>query len=276
MKILPAIILFLTVTISLTHGQNLQIKKKIEVVMTFDYNHMKDGKFFFSKEPTIHADTTITEFNEDGSLKNLNPDVIHGKVHLLDSTVLISENNDFKHEREYWSDSTIVNSYTQNFGDSTVQTKIFEQDTIQINKSYFKNNKLIKSDHREFRPNYYRTREIRLYDVKTENREVATVITTVDNGFTDSIKIDYNERRRIYKTYVYNHYKKEWYIKEKIEGRKKKSVRWDTFYHDFHEVYFTTKTTITLNENRLPKSEIVYDTYLNRIEKKIIYHYEYY
>ncbi len=245
--------------------------------MTFDYDYLKDGELYLYKKPLIITDTTVTEFNHDGSLKYPDPNVTWGKTIYLDSIVLISKNNDLTHEREYWSDSTSVNIYTQNFSDSSVQIKVFRKDTIQINKSYFRNGKLIKSDNRDLRPRSSKFKEIILYHVKTNNREVTTVITTsFQNGLTDTMKIDINKKRNIYKTLSYNYDKKEWFVNEKIKSGDNKKVVWETFYHDYHKMYFTTKTTITLYDNGLPESEIVYDTYLKLTEQKTLYKYEYY
>lgn len=277
MKNLSTIFILLNLTLSLAFGQNPQLKKKVEIVMTYDYDYLEDGEFYLSKKPLIKTDTIITEFNQDGSLKYPNPNMTWGKPIYIDSTVLISKNSDYKHEREYWSDSTSVNIYTQNFRDSSVQTKVFRKDTIQINKSYFKKGKLIKSDNRDLRPSYSKSKEIILYDVKTRNREVATVITmSYLNGPIDTVKIDYNKKRRVYKTLVYNHDKNEWFVKEKIKSGNKKKIIWDTFYHDYHKMYFTTKTTINLDENGLPESKSVYNINLNHIEEKTMYYYEYY
>ena len=63
-----------------------------------------------------------------------------------------------------------------------------------------------------------------------------------EEGFfiADYIEDESITKRRIYKSLVYNHDKKEWFVKEKIKLGNKKKVVWDTFYHDYHKMYFTT------------------------------------
>ena len=72
---------------------------------------------------------------------------------MRDSTVLISLENDIKHEREYWSDKTLIEVYTHCFLDSIIQIKISNSDTIQINKSFFHKGKLVRTHNKEFSDN---------------------------------------------------------------------------------------------------------------------------
>lgn len=277
MTIRTAILIILTVTFSFAYGQKLKVKKETEIVMTFDYNYLKDGELYLSKKPSITIDTTITEFNEDGSLKYPDSSLTSVKISYCDSIVFISKISNIKHEREYWSNSKPINIYTQNFGDSIIQVKIYEEDTVQINKSYFQNGKLVKCYNQDMRSSYGKFSEIIIYDRKNKNREIATVISNhLENGTTDTVKIDNNNRRKVYKTFVYNPDKKEWFTQEKTKTGKSKSVIWETFYHSYHKMYFTTKTSITNNDYGLTETEIVYDSYLKHIEKKTIYMYEFY
>jgi hypothetical protein len=273
------ILTFFILTFSFAYGQNPQVKKEIKITTTFDYDYIKDGKLYLSRKAKVKLDTLISDFNQDGTLTNpiKSSYVTFGKSVNRDSLVLISNSQNLKHEREYWSDSTSIDIYTQIFNDSTIQTQLSKGDTIQINKSYFQNGKLIKCHNRDMRYGYGKFNQIITYDTKTENREVATVITTYfQNGLTDTVRIDNNKKSRIYKTLVYNQDKKEWFEKEKTQLKKRKRILWETFYHDYHKMYFTTKTTINYNKYGLQISEEKYDTYLKHIETKTTYEYEYY
>ncbi len=272
------LILFI-LTFSSAYGQNPQVKKEIIIVRTFDYNYEQGGRLYLSRTGSVKMDTVITEFNQDGTLKHpyQKPYVAFGRTVSRDSIVLIMDRQNLKHEREYWSDTTSVDIYTQNFGDSIFHIKVLQGDTIQINKSYFHKGNLIKCHNRKLSDSYEKLNEIILFDTKTKNQEIATVITTYfQNGLTDTVRIDNNMKRKVFKTLVYNQDKKEWFEKEKTQLKKSKRVVWETLYHDYHKMYFTTKTTTTYNKFGLPISNTQYDTYLNHFELKTTYEYEYY
>jgi hypothetical protein len=271
------ILILFTLTFSFARGQNPQVKKEIKVVSTFDYNYSQDGKLYLSRKGNVKTDTIIKEYNRDGTLlkQYQNPYVTFGKRIILDSTVLISLENNINHQREYWSDTTFIDVYSQNFVDSIIQTKTSKGDTIQINKSFFHKGQLVKTNNRDFRNNYGKFNEVVTYDKKTKSREVAIKITTYyKDGLTDTIRVD--NKKKLYKTLVLNSDKNEWYIKEKTKYQGRKMVVWRTFYHDYHKMYFTTKTTTEYNKVGQPIVETVYDTYLRHIEKKTTYNYEYY
>jgi hypothetical protein len=272
------ILTFFILTFSFAYGQNPQVKKEIKITSTLDYHYLKDGKFYLSRKAKVKQDTLISEFNQDGTLNPIKkPYVTFGKSVNRDSLVLISNSQNFRHEREYWSDSTSIDIYTQIFKDSTVQTQLSKGDTIQINKSYFQNGSLRKCHNSDLRPSYGKFKQIIIYDTKTENREIATVITTYfENGLTDTIRIDNNKKFKVIKKLVYNQDKKEWFEKEKIQLKRRKRIEWETFYHDYHKMYFTTRTTISYNKYGLPISEEKYDTYLKHIKTKTTYEYEYF
>ena len=73
----------------------------------------------------------------------------------------------------------------------------------------------------------------------------------------------------------YNPIKKEWFIYEK---RKKisnsKIIYWLTFYHEYHNMYFTTKIKMIFNKNGNLIKAKTYDLYLKRLESKVLYKYE--
>lgn len=271
------ILILFTLTFSFARGQNPQVKKEIKVVNAFDYNYTENGKLYLSRKGNVKTDTIITEYNRDGTLlkQYQNPYVTFGKTIIRDSTVLISDLNNIKHEREYWSDTTLIDVYTQNFVDSIIQTETSKADTIQINKSFFIKGKLVKTHNQDFRNNYGKFNEVVTYDKKTKRRVVSTrIITYYKDGLTDTIRVD--NKKKLYKTLVFNSDKNEWYVKEKTKYHGRKMVVWKTFYHDYHKIYFTTKTTTEYNKVGQPITETVYDTYLRHFEKKTTYIYEYY
>ena len=274
-----AIMTFYILTFSFAYGQNPHVKKEIKITTTFDYEYIKEDKLYLSNKGKVKQDTLITEFNQDGTLTKpiKSTYVTYSKTIQLDSLVLINNNNILKHEREYWSDSTTIDIYTQIFKDSTVQTQLSKGDTIQLNKSYFENGRLTKCHNKDLRPGYSKFNQIINYNVQTENREVATIITTYyQNGLTDTIRIDNNNKSKVFKKLFYNHDKKEWFEKEKTQLKKRKKILWDTSYHNYHKMYFTTKTIINYNEYGLRISEEKFDTYLKHIDEKSTYEYEYY
>lgn len=267
MKTKTIILIIFYLTFLFSYGQKVQ---------TFSYKRDVQIK---KETKIVNTDTIIKEFNLDGTLKESyrSPYVTFSKTTYLDSIVQLLDENNFKHQREYWSDTTYINILTQNFGDSIIQVKTSSNDTIQINKSYFRKGQLIKCHNRDFRDSYGKFNEIITYEKKTINHEIATLITThYENGLTDTIKIDNNKKRN--KTFVFNSDKNEWFVKEKIKSNKRnrKRVIWETFYHAYHKMYFTTKTTIVYNKFGLPISENKYDTNLKHIESKTTYKYEYY
>jgi len=268
------ILIIFSLTFLLARGQNPQVKKEIKIVSTFDYNYTQDGKLYLSRKGNVKTDTIITEYNRDGTLKNQKPNVTFGKYIIRDSITLISEVKNIKHQREYWSDTTIIDIYTQNFGDSIIQTKISSNDTLQINKSYFHKGQLIKSYNQDLKHSYGKLNEIIIYYKKTNNREVATIITYFKDGIMDTVKVD--NKKKLYKTLVFNSDKNEWFVNEKTKYHSRKKVFWKTFYHDYHKTYFTTKITTAYNKMGQPISETTYDTYLRHIEMKTTYNYVYY
>ena len=259
---------------SFAFGQHPQVKKETKIVYSYDYTYIKDEKLYLSKKGDVTTDTIITEFNNDGTSKNEYRDPY---VKWVDSIVLVSVYNNNKHQREYWSDTTFLDVYSQNFGDSIIEIKTSGIDTIQINKFYFHKGYLIKSHRRELRQNYSPYQEIRTYDRKTKTRENFTIVTTYfEGGLGDTVRVNNDYKKKLYKSLVFNSDKNEWYVIRKRKYYNRKIVYWETFYHDYHKMYFTTKTTIKYNKMKQPISEIKYDTYLKLIETKTTYEYEYY
>jgi hypothetical protein len=276
------IFILIILTFSSAYGQKPKVKKEIKITSTFDYNYIIDGKHYLSSIGKVMRDTLTTEYHQDGTIsyQSNNPNLTFGKsvsIH-RDSLILISNVHNLKHQRAYWSDATSIDIYTQIFPDSTVQIVLSKGDTIRINKCFSQNGKLIKCYKRELRPGYYGSYdEIIIYDIKTEDREVATVmITSFPLGLTDTFKIDNNMKTKVYKQLVYNKYNKEWYEKETTQLKRRIKIKWETVYNHYSKMYFTTRTTINYNKYELPISEEKYDTNLKHIETLMTYEYEYY
>jgi hypothetical protein len=121
--------------------------------------------------------------------------------------------------------------------------------------------------------------EIIIYEIKTDNREVAIVKKFSSFGLydSDSFRIDNNIKTKIYKKLMYNKYNKEWYEKEVTQLKTgRKQIKWETFYNHNSKMYFITRTTINYNKYGLPISEELYDVNLKQIITLITYKYEYY
>lgn len=253
------------------------MKKKIKITISYDYHYSKDDKLYFSKKGKEKRDTLITEFNLDGSLLHPDPEINWTKTIKIDSVVLISNMLNTRHEREYWSNTTFIDIYIQNSRDSIVQVKLIQNDTIQIHKSYFNKRVLVKTHNMNLRHGYGKYNELIYYDKNTNSTEIATVISTYfKDGLTDTIRIHNHKKRKIYKTLIYNPDMNEWYVKERIKYRKNKRVLLETFYHDYHKMYFKYKTTTKYNKYNLPVSEVIYDKYERVVDSKTKYQYEYY
>jgi len=263
-------------TISLAFGQNPKVKKEMKITTTFDYHYSKDDKLYLSRKGKIKQDTLITEFNQNGTQKNPQNDAYATiiKTINLDSVAVILENDSIRHTREFWSDTTFTDNYFRIFTDSIIKTKISKGDTLQIEIIY--NYDKVKRGLTTFNYGFFYKRKV-IYEESNKNRVVATMITTYfKNGLTDTVKIEDDRKRNIFKTLVYNHDKNEWFVKERTKSKKNKRVVWETFYHDYHKMYFTTRTATNYNKLGLPIKEVQYDTYLKLIEVKTTYEYEYY
>jgi hypothetical protein len=276
------ILILFIVTFSLAYGQKPKVKKEIKITTRFDYIYIKDGKHYSSTKGRVTHDTITAEYHPGGTISyqsnNPNLKFSNAVYRHRDSLIFIRNDSNFKHQRAYWSDSTTIDIYTQIFPDSTVQTQLSKGDTIKIKKWFFQNGKLIKCYRSELSPGYFGSLvEIIIYDIKTKDREVATVMTTsFPLRTTDTIRIDNNMKTRVYIDSVYNKDKKEWFEKKKTQLKKREVTKWETFYRNYDKIYITNKTTTHYNKYGLPISEEKYDTYLKRIETKTTYEYEYY
>jgi len=61
-----------------------------------------------------------------------------------------------------------------------------------------------------------------------------------------------------------------------MKYRGRKIIMYSTFYHDYHKMYFTTRTTTEYNKLRQILAVTVNDTHFKHIEKIMTYSYEYY
>jgi hypothetical protein len=221
------ILILFTLTFSFARGQNTHVRRVIKIVYSFDYDSIQDGKLYLLKKGNAKTDTITTEYNRDGTLLRSNKKqyITIVKAITIDSTVLISSENNIIHNKEYWSDTTLIDIYTQKFKDSTIQIKTLKNDTIQINKSFFLKGQLVKTNNHDFRSSYRQFNEVVTYDKYTQNRIIATIVTTYyKDGFTDTIRID--NKRKLYKTLGFNSDKNEWYVNEKTKYHIRKKVFW--------------------------------------------------
>jgi hypothetical protein len=276
------ILILIILTFSSVYGQKPKVKKEIKITSTYSYINAKDGKRNTSKVGTITHDTITAEYHQKGiiSYRSNNPNLTFSNsvYKQRDSLIFIRNDQNFKHQRAYWSDSTSIDIYTQIFTDSTVQTQLSQGDTIKIKKWFFQHGKLFKYYESEISPGYFGSMvEIIIYDIKTKDREVATVMTTsFPLRITDTSRIDNNLKTRVFIQSVYNKDKKEWFEKKKTQLKKREDIIWETFYRNYDKRYVTTKITKRYNKYGLLISEEKYDTYLKRIETKTTYEYEYY
>lgn len=73
----------------------------------------------------------------------------------------------------------------------------------------------------------------------------------------------------------FNDLKNEWFVHEKRSRvSKQKVILWQTFYHEFHKMYFTEKIIMAFNNYGYLKEIITYDKYLKRIISREVYLYE--
>lgn len=259
---------------SYVFGQHQKVKKATKITSNYDYTYFEDNKIYLSKKGKVNYDTSITEFDHNGKRisNEFNPNERIFKTITLDSSSVISETENEKHYRNFYSDTSVDDVFIYIFKDSIVKIKLVNGDTLQIEKIYnYKNvNKELKNFNNGFQ------RWIKIYEKANGNREVATIITTKYHGFTDTFRSEYYKRRNIIKKLVFNHDNGEWYEKEKMQFKKRRTIIWNTFYHDYHKKYFTTRKTVKFNKSGNPISEVTYDQYLKHVKTKVTYQYEYY
>lgn len=95
------------------------------------------------------------------------------------------------------------------------------------------------------------------------------------NDFHSSNDTIRHWKNKVVKVKSYNELIDEWFVYHK---RKKISpyivIYWQTFYHEFHKTYFTSKTTMKFDKNGYLRCVKTFDKYLRKMESKEIYMYE--
>ena len=268
------LLMIINITYSITFGQNPKLKRVTEIVYSYSNMNLIDGVMAYSKKGHVQADTIIYEYNMDGNLKeqDQNPPTTSYYLGTMDT---LYWDDTTRHLRYDSSDSTFVDLFWKNYGDSIIVTRISANDTVEINKSFFHKGRLIKSQELYLKDNFGKYNKIRLYDHKSKNRAFVTIISTkFKGGLSDTTWL--NNKKKIHKKIVFNEYNNECYVKEKIKYRNRKKIFWETFYNNAQKMYFTTKITTRYNKMQLPVSIINYDTYMHQVETKTVYFYEYY
>lgn len=261
------IILLLLIKHTGSWAQSRIIKKETRII--YDYSYINWGG------KTI-IDTLVIEYYPDGKRKTLREDhIISGKTTYLDSVKTVVKTKDLIHVQEYWSDTTIHDAYTRLWADSMQKLTIRGKDTLENKRFYYDHGQVTKIlwySHYCCYENRY------LWDKEFRNKQLKALIIYrfASTPVYDSMQVDNDYKNHIYKKLIYNKYEKEWFVEEKVKSKKRKHTVWNTFYHDYHKMYFTTRTTTKYNKCGDVVSEIKYDTYLKQVESKTIYLYEYY
>lgn len=224
-------------------------------------------------------DTNVIEYGVDGKINYSNHvgDFKYGESTeiVLDSVSILDSTNTGIYKQKYYSDGTITRASIKSYRDSTIEIEIKDLDTVLVSKSYYKKENLIKST-LKYSSRYGGEFTITHYHRKNKHSLKSTVLTTYLNGKQDSVEIKNHGNRKCYKKFEFNESKKEWYLKLILKRTKHKEISCETFYNEFHQMYFTTKKTTVFNDLGLPLSETTIDKYLGQIQKKVIYEYDFY
>lgn len=261
-------------------GQKKMIKKT--TIFTFHYNYEKVTKdtVILERKPQIKTDTIIKEYDPKGKLIYQYPDQTteNGRLIFVDSTKIISKDKGKEHRKVFWSDSSIVDIYSEFFKDSTIIYEIKNNDTLKTDIKRYKNKRLIENlsiNQNENGSFAYST--LTKYQKKTDNKEKSIIlICYIKDIPSDSIKYSARKKRCVYKRYTFNPNKGVWFVEDKTIYKHRKRKEWNTFYHDYFDMYFTKSVIMKYNKSGLPDTEIKYDNYLKIIIEKTVFQYEYY
>jgi hypothetical protein len=250
-------------------GQN-SIKKITTINYTSNIN----------KQFTI--DTTVELFNINGIPETKNQTIIDfyssiKKYHLLGKETIDSSANKI-HTKYYYSDSLKTEEIVCFYKDSVTHTYISSNiDDTAYSVYLLKPNQSKEKANLHYRTGYTLEYRERIYNIKNnifiESAYIASKFSKL--GMPDTVKYCFNKLLRKRKDYAYNPKKKEWFIerKERFDKKGKLIKSFETFYRDYDNVYFTTRTKYEYNRKGQKVLEIIYDCYINEIEKKIIYEY---
>lgn len=251
------------------YSQSPKVKKKTVIKNDYYFKIYSDGK--------IRIDTFIIEYEQNGNQKK-QPKYLSSippiKIVFLDSTKIINSDKNLVHKREFWSDSTTINIFTITSENTISKISIKNKDTIKIRKVYFEGKappefrlQKIESLINRFSP-YQLT-------LKFENAKKTTIFIREKSGFSDSLKISTFFTKNNYEKSIYNPEKREWFVKEKVILKKRKKIVSETFYHEDHKQYFTSKRVLYFNKYNQLIKETEYDHYSFLVNESH-YDYEYY
>ena len=263
-RTLTILTLFLTLLTSVTLGQIPKIKKVTEI------------RYEYSFGGRATTDTLKREYSLDGNTIN---SFVKQSVTYRTKTETIDSTKNRIHRKEYFSDSTFQDIFQDDYKDSIVAYCIQNQDTIYKIFNELRGKRKLKEISLDFRENYSPYCKTVNFDKQNLFTYNTTVITNYyKNGLTDTIKYCYNKLNKTKIEYSFNSFRKEWFKKKKekfnSKGQLKTSV--DQFYHDYHKMYFKTRTKYQYNDLGTLVLEVTYDPYLKMTVKKIVYQYEYY
>jgi hypothetical protein len=241
-----------------------QLKKKTEIVFTYG--------------DTLLIDTTVTEYNREGLPINDSKNYADRFVFPID-TFDIDTSANLLQMRIMLSDSSIQEYRLYDFQDSVITISLSSaQDTLSTYKVYYSEGNCIKTAIKSFPLQAYPHTEIVLYEQDNFWQTKKTRITAFGKTeSTDTVKTVYNKLFKIRKELEYNPIKQEWFVRTKTKYRKNSLTVWETFYHDYHKMYFTTITKTKYNKHFLPIKETIYDARFRwRAECEKIFEYEFY
>jgi len=244
-----------------------QRKTKSITEIAFDYSLIGFGG-------NVRIDSTVILFDTLGNEINKNTSVEIGNVKWLISETVLASNENFKHTRNLFSDSSFHDVFHYNYKDSTIEYTLLNRDTIFKTAKYYKGKKLRRTVTERFPKGYYWADyedEIILKNNIFKKQILETTSKTVDTNFIK--KITFNKISKTKKTYLYNSFEKEWYLSEKLRFRKYEVHK---FYHDYFKKYFGTKTRFKYNKYGDLISETTRSLPYRTLEKKVIRIYEYY
>lgn len=232
-----------------------------------------------NKQFTI--DTSVELFNINGVPETKNQEIKDfyssiKKYHLLNKETIDSSTNKI-HTKYYYSDSLKTEEIVCFYKDSVTHTYINNVYDTTYSVYLLKPNQSKEKANLHYRAGYSLEYLEKIYNIKNnvfiESAYIASKFSKL--GMPDTVKYCFNKLLRKRKNYAYNPKKKEWFIELKVRfNNKGKPIEsFETFYRDYDDVYFTTRTKYQYNNKGQKVLELIYDCYINEIEKKIIYEY---
>ncbi len=236
---------------------------KREIALTYHYDDDDDDK-------VLIPDTVITEYDVRG--QELHP---RGITTYIDSSVVVQKNGNCTHSKQYWSDSSILDTYLYVCKDSQILITMSAADTLMIEKQILRHGRVLRSyRHTSVRWGLYD--EEKIFCINTRNLKKGITTEVINNGRPDSFRFADNRLLRTKRTFAYNTYMHRWYQNRKTKNMRHKQVEWETFYHSYFKKSFTTRTTTLFDQYGHLKEEIKYDMQQKYMTSRTVYQYEYY